>query len=880
MASTRALRKSSSTNVTSSSPCIVLKLEGKEIKGMTVGNNLASVRSFIRHLNVVVKQVNLYGLAHKQVVPQLESTWRELQASLRDGKLPITAAGDHLLVNGKPLQAGTADKSMAQMLVSAGIAGICFFPEMDFESLGILVQILATTKPQDLLPEFKRQFGPKAPVRLLEFHIGGEEPVNAGMNLTGALASAMLNNLQSGAAVSNGQPASTNDLMRLLCSVEAQNGESAQPNTSDGASVPCELGENDVAETIRWLARLSAGKNGKNKDGALPHAQELPVAGLSALKEALEASGGQTLEKDRPALLSLAEQLAVKVALDKYQRGEVPFNAVQEMLQRLKKEIETLHKVLKAHEDTMYRAGLAVESESEALDRQFWAAVPAKNKTQVLLSAEAWCIPPKNIRSFVTELLEKSDVGLAEQILRNYCSLLRTAEDRESKLKVADGVAVLSTSFARVGVRATRWAMSLVSGELGCEVSTELTPSLCTALAALVHEAANAQNYEIVPMFFDQLAELQSVAPQISERVHIEAGIEGCAERFLDDAMSSQTVAPELIEALQQMPYAVAHELKKRAGSCAKRDVYRKLTGLTETLGTPLLEALRQSATADRASDALPAIGLLTPLDSVFVEHTLRNRLPSWSPMYQAAAIHQIACSGMTERGILLTQLFDSFHELIVPQVIDEIGISGTAKMDRLLKEAAKAETVTPYVQLKVIEALGNLKAKDAVELLRVIVLARSVWKWEFPKETRIVALQAILKIDPLVAQTVMTKAGITAEELQLAPLRPGSNDWIRQRRYLRVPLDGDMWASITSKTGSCDVSLEALSLGGGGGRTNSRTQLGPDGEVELKIGLRKLRARVLLHAMDSYKIGFEIASIPLEDRTRLRQFLTAKRHK
>jgi len=846
---------------------------------MAVGTQIDSVRAFVRNLNVVVKQVNLYGLAHKQVGPQLESTWKELQHCLGHDKLVLTAAGEHLLLNGKPIQAGSADKNFAQLLVSAGIAGICFLPEMNAEVLGTLVRTLATTKPAELLTEFKKQFGQKAPVRLLEFHIGGEEPVNAGMNLTGALASAMLSNLRGAAAASNGEPsrpASTNDLLRLLCSFDPkQNGSgAANAEVADDAE-PTTLAEDDVAETIRWLARLSAGQNGA-KDVALPHAQELPSAGLHALRKALESDSAQEVESDRPSLLSLAEQLAVKVALDKYQCGEIPFNAVQEMLQRLKKEIETLHKVLKSHEDTMYRAGLTVESESEALDRQFWAGIPARNKMQVLLSAEAWCIPPKNVLSFVNELTEKNDPA-AEQILRNYCALLKTG-DANAKLKIAGGIAVLAPTFTKVSARLTRWAMTFVSGALGENLSSDLTPALCTALATLVHEAANAKKYEIVPAFFDRLAELQGLAPQISDRVHIEAGIEGCAGRFLDDALAVEVPTTELIEALQQMPYAVASELKRRAVNCSKRDDYRKLTGLTDQLGTPLLEALRQSAAADQPSEAVPAIGLLTPLDGNYVERTLKKRLQGWSPIQQSLAIHQISCSGMTERGALLSQLFDSFDQLILPQAIDEIGMSGTARIERLVQEASRSETESPYIQLKVIEALGNLKAKPALALLKEIVMARSVWKWEFPRETRIVALQALLKIDPPTAKNVTKSSGISMEELQLSQLKPASGQWIRQRKYLRVPIGGEMSASIKSTAGSCDVSVEALSLGGGGGTTSVRSQLAPDGEVELRIGLRRVRARVLLHAVDAYNVGFEIASIPLEDRTRLRQFLTARR--
>jgi hypothetical protein len=37
-------------------------------------------------------------------------------------------------------------------------------------------------------------------------------------------------------------------------------------------------------------------------------------------------------------------------------------------------------------------------------------------------------------------------------------------------------------------------------------------------------------------------------------------------------------------------------------------------------------------------------------------------------------------------------------------------------------------------VQLKIIEALGNLKAKAALAVLKEIVLAKSMWKWNSRK--------------------------------------------------------------------------------------------------------------------------------------------------
>jgi hypothetical protein len=839
---------------------------------MAAGTHIEYVRAFVRNLNVVVKQVNLYGLAHKQVAPQMENTWKELRGALAEGRLVLTAAGDHLLLEGKPLQAGSADRVLSQTLVGAGVAGICFFPEIEAEQLNALVRTLATTKLPDLATAFKKEFREKSAVRLVEFRIGSEEPAPAqGLDLTGAIAAAMLSSVSPHTGSGISALTSPADLLRLLCSI-AEN-SSLPDAASQPAALPAHLAEDDVTETIRWLVRLGASQASKD-DAPLPAPQELPAAGLQALREALESAR----ENDRPGLLSLAEQLAVKVALDKFHSGEVPLNAVHEMLQRLKKEIEGLHRILRTQEDALQRAGVQVENESEALDRQFWTGVPDRNKFQVLLSSEAWCIPSRNVESFVTELLQESDPA-AEQILRNYCLTLKH-DDGEARLKVANGIAVLAPTFATTGLRVTRWAMAEVSECLSHELSSNLTAPLCTALAGLVREAAKARRYEIVPAFFETLGQLQRQAPQISDRVHIEAGIEGSTGRFVDEALATELPPNELIEALQQMPYAVATELKRRATGCAKRSDYRKLTGLADLLGDKVLEALRQSAVTDQPSDALPALGLLTPLDRQYVERTLKKRLSSWNAGQQATAIHQVSCSGTNERGVLLSQLFDSFDELVLPQAIDEIGFSGTANVDRLMHEARREAPGSEFVQLKVIEALGNLREKSALALLKEIVLARSVLKFEFPRETRIVALQALLKIDPQAATEILKRSGISMEELQLASLKPVPGEWVRQRRYTRVPIGGHLHAAITSTNGTCDVSVEALSLGGGGGTANDRSRLGIDGEVEFKIGLRKVRARVLLHEINSHKVGFEIASIPLQDRTRLRQFLTSRQHR
>ncbi len=57
----------------------------------------------------------------------------------------------------------------------------------------------------------------------------------------------------------------------------------------------------------------------------------------------------------------------------------------------------------------MSKAGILVESHADILDRMFWAEVPEAGKKSVLLSHEAPCVPPRNVRQFVEVLLERGD---------------------------------------------------------------------------------------------------------------------------------------------------------------------------------------------------------------------------------------------------------------------------------------------------------------------------------------------------------------------------------------------------------------------------------------------------------------------------------------
>src|SRR6516165_7287861 len=113
----------------------------------------------------------------------------------------------------------------------------------------------------------------------------------------------------------------------------------------------------------------------------------LPVRAQYTLQQALAGLAAQApMDKpDKPMLLKLAEHVAIRFALDSYERGELRVNAVKQLLDRMNTEIDALRKILTQQEETMASAGVQMQSYTELLDQEFWAQVPEENKKEVLI---------------------------------------------------------------------------------------------------------------------------------------------------------------------------------------------------------------------------------------------------------------------------------------------------------------------------------------------------------------------------------------------------------------------------------------------------------------------------------------------------------------
>ncbi|HYK50211.1 MAG TPA: PilZ domain-containing protein, partial [Terriglobales bacterium] len=271
-------------------------------------------------------------------------------------------------------------------------------------------------------------------------------------------------------------------------------------------------------------------------------------------------------------------------------------------------------------------------------------------------------------------------------------------------------------------------------------------------------------------------------------------------------------------------------------------------------------------------------VGLLSRLNVTTLLELLPSRMPEFNRFYQDVLVRQIAYGAAIDRGRTLLELLEMLDPLILPEAIDEIGMSldRTASSSLIaLASSGEAASRPAFVQLKAIESLGRLREAEAVPILRSIVEEKKLWGRSQHRELRVAAAQALSKIDPRYGSQVMSESGLDAAELAMSPLDPApACPWVRQRRYERIILPRTFSATLSSSWGKSNVVMREMSLGGGMGTRNDNLRVGSEANVEISVGVKKIRGQVLLRRARVNEIGFEFVSMDLDSRHRLRRIL------
>ncbi len=863
----------------------------------------ASARAFVHSLNILVKYVRLYGFEHKRTETQFETTWAELQQGLPKtggGGFLMGVSEKRLLLDGIPLETGQAERSFAQLLTTAGLASIHFSSDVTVDDFARLVRAFAVggSKAQDVAKQIKELLGSnkQSTIRINEVKFIAADPATSDVTVAAQIAAQSL-----GPEFKQW----LNDPQKLLQLIAAAEGARGG-GTAEGAplgSVPTvpigsggggpdggggggwsggvvPLQEEEVIQAIRLLTRF--GEVGRDETRIPVLQTELSQAdpntklNLQQLLQSL-ASKVSAEQTDAPLLMKAAEHMAIRFALERYQKGEVKVNAVHEMLEHMSRQMDTLRQMLRMQEEKMSKAGILVESHADILDRLFWAEVPEAGKKSVLLSSEAACVPPRNIRQFVEILLERSDKETADAILRNYFSCL-DVKDAEPRRKIATGLSQLADLYAGPGGDLLGAAVRKVGEALCKEPDLELQSLLSAAFVRLSSEASNRKQYGALNDVCDAVETVGKLRPVLVDDLRPRIGVENRLPEFIEEALRANQVPQDLLQVLRRASQAAGEHLAERFFRCMRREECDRIVELVEQLGLAGTQQLREMLRTGQPRQAVSAVGLMSRLDVPSMLELLPARLPEWNRFYHDIVVRQIAYGAAYDRGRSLLELLEILDPVVLPQAIDEIGMSGdrTAVPPLMvIAEAGKAQGRSPLVQLKAVESLGRLREPGAVAVLRNLLEAQKMWKWAHHRELRIAAAQALTKIDPRYGSQVLADSGLEPAELAIAPLDAApACPWVRQRRYERIVLPRTVSAIISSSWGKSSILLRELSLGGGMGTKEDNLRVGSEANLDISAGVRHIRGHVLLRRARVNEVGFEIVHTDLESRYRLRRLL------
>ena len=635
-----------------------------------------------------------------------------------------------------------------------------------------------------------------------------------------------------------------------------------------------------ILGALTSFGNVSAGQGGMAAAGAFQsQVAQLPGRAQDTLKQALAALAAQApdAKPDESVLVQLAEQLAIRFALDRFERGEVKVNAVRQMLDRMNQEIENLRKILGAHEDKMTEAGILAESHREILDKQFWAAVPDSGKRAVLLSGEAWCIPPRNVQSYVGELIEHGNIAEAISILQNYAACA-DSEEADARKKTAVGLSEMAELYAKADPKLLGEALRHLGLRLSVEQDSELQGLVSAAFVRLSQEAATSRQFPAMEQALDLIAGVESQRPGIARTLRGKMGIEERVPEFVEEALKARHVAAGLTNVLKLLPQTTMEQLSARFNRCSLRDDSEHVANLAADLGEEGVQYLRSTVRGGPIAEAVDMAGLLSRLDPESVMVYLPGRMKDFPRSSQDRIVRQISASGAVRRCQILLELLDHVDPLVTPLVIDEIGVTADREALGKLLTIADGDLPTgggPYLRVKAIEALGRIQAPESASTLKRLVEAKKVFRWVEPQELRIAALQALEKIDPAWVLSYLPASGIEREDFTLAPLDiPMTSKFVRQRRHTRVRLRKTVRAVCTNLKEGCSMEIKTASLTGGVATLSRHLIPGTQVQLKLQVGMRALQATALMRDSRAQDMAFEIVDMNLDERSKYRRML------
>jgi hypothetical protein len=347
---------------------------------------------------------------------------------------------------------------------------------------------------------------------------------------------------------------------------------------------------------------------------------------------------------------------------------------------------------------------------------------------------------------------------------------------------------------------------------------------------------------------------------------------------LVDAGLAHRALDPVLPRLLERDPDRLLDRLSQLLGEERGGTLLPAMARLVRSIGVPVLTILETRLYEARPQRVSAAIKLLATADPDRLLRSLTRALPSWEWNMQDLAISELSrptnAPNAQTAAFVFSNVLINAHPLVVPMMIDQIGISGESSAIPQLMEIAAGEHTTlrdQFVRIKAIEALGRLRATESMQLLHLLAERRSGIAYAEPSGLRTAAQDALAAIED---RATSGSARATFD----APSAHGVV-YAVPRRYTRVPLDAPLRAQVSAKSAGATLArVKTISLGGAYLESSTSLSIGESVQLEVRSGLgKKIHCTAIVRNSTPGGNGVEFVHMNDEDRSKLRKLVLRK---
>jgi hypothetical protein len=671
-------------------------------------------------------------------------------------------------------------------------------------------------------------------------------------------------------------------LASLIAALVAYGGNAPQ-ESGDVPIRPPQIEE--IVEALRLIGRLtppmevarglSAEEAARSIHAAMESASRDTVRMLLAAMTHLTPQEG---EAPQVYLKRLSQNLVLELLSSEFGAANLTPQGIRPLLTQLADEIVAAGGYRGPHSSQHFSSlasAWANDGQRELLLERFWLELAPREKSAVLRGPEIWCVPLAVIRQMLTQLVNtgaEAPRREARTILLNYARRLENSDPAARRI-VAAGLSELTPLLESLWPNQLPEDLSkLTLAAMIREKAPEASALLAAFLEALGRIAVARGDFA----GFENILHGLERVPRDAEHEHMTAlGHRLIANdrwmMLVDAALANRALDPTLPRLLQRDPERLLDRLTLLLTDPRSADMMQPMARLLRTIGVPVLTVLETRLFEARRQRVSAAIRMLATADPDRLLRGLTRAMASWEWNLQDLAVSELSrpanSPSAQSTAFVFSAILQDAHPLVVPMMIDQIGIGQEATAVPLLMEIAAGEHEVlrdQFVRIKAIEALGRLRATEAIELLRQLAGKREGLAFVEPGGLRAAAEDAL----------AMMEEGPTSARARAAfePAAAPLGNFVVPRRYARIPLESPLRAQIGGQVAMARV--KTISLGGAYVESTSKLSPGDSIQLEIRSGLRKIQSTAVVRNVGPNGNGVEFVHMKDEDRERLRRLV------